>query len=357
MKTILVATRKGLFTWEHAAAGWRIQRHDFPGDPVTLVLRDPRNGTLYAGLDLGHFGPKMHALRPGEKNWEEIACPAMPPDAGDNLAVKVIWSLAASGPDAPDQIWAGTTPGGLFRSDDAGRSWRLVRELWDHPGRKEWFGGGFVDPGIHSICVHPRDSHRIVIGVSSGGVWESRDGGASWANIAQGMRAEYMPPERAFDPSVQDPHAIAASAADPDWLWCQHHNGIFVRPGGAETWQELQNVPVSAFGFPVAVHPHDPRIAWFVPATKDDKRIPVAGKMVVNRTRDGGASFETLRAGLPQEHCYDIVYRHALDVDAEGRGLAFGSTTGGLWVSVNGGDDWQELSAHLPPFYCVRVFG
>jgi len=357
MNTIYAATRKGLFTWERTNGGWRVASHDFAGDPVTLVLRDPRDGTLYAALDLGHFGPKLHAKRPGESGFEEIACPAMPPDPDEKTAVKIIWSLAAAGADAPEQIWAGTTPGALFRSDDAGRSWHLMQSLWAHPGRKEWFGGGFTDPGIHSICVHPRDSRRVVIGVSCGGAWETRDAGASWANVAQGMRAEFMPPERAMDPNIQDPHAIASCAADPDWLWCQHHNGIFVRPAGAEAWQELSNVPVSSFGFPVAVHPHDPRTAWFVPAIKDVKRIPVAGQLVVNRTRDGGATFETLRAGLPQEHCYDIVYRHALDVDGAGRGLAFGSTTGGLWTSEDGGDRWQELSAHLPPIYCVRVAG
>jgi hypothetical protein len=357
MQTILAATRKGLFTWRRSGGGWRIERHDFRGDPVTQVLHDARDGACYAGLDLGHFGPKMHALRPDETNWEEIACPALPQDAGDGLAVKVIWALAASGPDAPGQIWAGTTPGGLFRSDDGGRAWRLNRELWDHPGRKEWFGGGFIDPGIHSICPDPRDSRRMVVGVSCGGVWETRDGGHAWSNIAQGMRAEYMPPERATDPGIQDPHLVVRCAADPDWLWAQHHNGIFVRPGGAEVWTEIKTAPVSHFGFAVAVHPHDPKTAWFVPATKDDKRFPVDGKVIVNRTRDGGATFETLRNGLPQQHAYDLVFRHALDVDAAGSVLAFGSSTGGLWVSEDGGDAWQELSSHLPPIYCVRVIG
>ncbi len=356
MKVIYAATRKGLLTWEGEGKHWRLARHDFPGDPVTLCLRDARDGTLYAALDLGHFGPKMHALRPGEEKWEEIGCPAMPADAGEGIAVKVVWALAAGGADERDTLWAGTTPGGLFRSEDAGRTWRLQRALWDHPGRKEWFGGGFVDPGIHSICVHPRDSRRVVIGVSCGGVWETRDGGETWHNVAAGMRAEYMPPERAQDPGIQDPHQVVQCAADPDWLWAQHHNGIFVRPAAGEPWREI-SAPISSFGFACAVHPHDPRTAWFVPATKDDKRIPVEAKLVVNRTRDGGASFETLRAGLPQQHCYDLVYRHALDVDAAGTGLAFGSTTGGLWASDDSGDHWIELSAHLPPIYCVRVSG
>ncbi len=216
--------------------------------------------------------------------------------------------------------------------------------------------GGFVDPGIHSVCVDPRDARRVIVGVSCGGVWETRDGGDAWHNVAAGMRAEYMPPERAGDPAIQDPHRVVRCAADPDWLWAQHHNGIFVRPAGAASWQEVSAAaPVSAFGFACAVHPHDPRTAWFVPAHSDQKRTLIDGKVVVNRTRDGGQSFTALRAGLPQEHAYDVVYRHALDVDAEGRGLAFGSTTGSLWASEDGGDRWQELSTRLPPVYCVRV--
>lgn len=356
MDTIYCATRKGLLTWQRRGQAWRLARHDFPGDPVTMVLRDPRDGTLYAALDLGHFGPKMHALRAGESKWEEMGCPAMPADDGEKLAVKVIWALAPGGADERETLWAGTTPGGLFRSEDAGRTWRLMTALWEHPGRKEWFGGGFIDPGIHSICVHPRDSRRVVVGVSCGGVWETRDGGDSWTNIAQGMRAEYMPPEQALNPGIQDPHQIVQCAADPDWLWAQHHNGIFVRSAADEPWREI-TAPVSSFGFACAVHPHDPRTAWFIPAAKDDQRIPVESRLLVNRTRDGGASFESLRAGLPQENCFDIVYRHALDVDGAGQGLAFGSTTGGLWASQDGGDTWQEISAHLPPVYCVRVAG
>jgi hypothetical protein len=104
----------------------------------------------------------------------------------------------------------------------------------------------------------------------------------------------------------------------------------------------------------VAVHPHDPKTAWFVPAIKDEKRFPAAGRVVVNRTRDGGKTFEMLSKGLPQQHAYDLVYRHALDVDESGERLAFGSTTGSVWVSENGGDAWQAISSNLPPVYAVR---
>jgi len=144
--------------------------------------------------------------------------------------------------------------------------------------------------------------------------------------------------------------------AQPDAFWVQHHNGVFRSTDGARTWTEVGNVPPSTFGFAVAVHPRDPQTAWFVPAKKDECRIPVDGALVVARTRDGGRTFDVLRNGLPQHDAYDLVYRHALAVDASGERLAFGSTTGGLWLSENQGDDWRAVSAHLPPIAAV-VFG
>ena len=171
------------------------------------------------------------------------------------------------------------------------------------------------------------------------------------------MYAEYMPPDRRDDPAIQDPHRLAQCPSRPDTLWVQHHNGIFRSTDRARSWSDVPAAKPSKFGFAVCVHPREADTAWFVPAVKDECRIPVDGKLVVSRTTDGGASFDVLTRGLPQQHAYDLVYRHALDVDAEGRRLAMGSTTGGLWVSDDGGDGWTALSTHLPPVYQVRFGG
>jgi hypothetical protein len=168
------------------------------------------------------------------------------------------------------------------------------------------------------------------------------------------MRAAFMPPDKQYEQNVQDPHLVAQCRANPDVLWVQHHNGIFKSVDSAATWTEITDVAPSTFGFAVAVHPNDPNVAWFVPGTSDEKRCPVDGRVVVTRTRDGGKTFDTITRGLPQQHAYDLVYRHALDVDASGNTLAFGSTTGSLWVSDNGGDSWQALSSNLPPIYAVK---
>jgi hypothetical protein len=362
-----VATRKGFFTLERGARGWAIGRASFLGDNCTLVMHDPRSGHLLAALNHGHFGVKMHRSRDGGASWEEIAAPTYPEKPADYVpktkplegeppdwSLKLVWALAPGGADEPGVLWCGTLPGGLFRSDDDGASWELNRPLWNDPRREEWFGGGADYPGIHSICVNPRDARHVTIGVSCGGVWITRDGGATWQIGGSGMRAEFMPPERQFDPNIQDPHLLVQCHANPSVLWVQHHNGIFRSTDAAASWMEITDVTPSAFGFPVAVHPHDPDVAWFVPAVKDEKRYPVDGRVVVNRTRDGARTFDTLTRGLPQEHAYDLVFRHALDIDDTGTRLAFGSTTGSLWISEDAGDSWSTVSSNLPPIYAVR---
>jgi len=360
--TVLVGTRKGLFVWEVNGDSATVAAHRFPGVPVSAVLADGRDGMWYAGLDHGHFGNKLHRSDDRGETWQEVATPEYPADAGmvrsnpgtppDTPATTaLLWCLEAAHPDQPGTLFCGTIPGGLFRSDDRGESWQLVRALWDQSGRPDWNGGGYDQPGIHSVVIDPRGPGRYVVGVSCGGAWRTTDDGASW-EVGQGMFYDFMPPELAADPNTQDPHRIVRCRAAPDELWTQHHCGIFRSRDDGRTWTTIGAVSPSAFGFAVAVHPDRPDTAWFVPAESDGMRIPVNGEMVVTRTDDGGATFRVLRGGLPQEHAYHLVYRHCLDVSPDGERLALGSTTGSLWLGD--GESFTALSTSLPPVLCVR---
>jgi hypothetical protein len=354
---LLVGTRKGLFELARSGGGWDIAEVHFLGDPVSAVLAD-RDGTVYAALDLGHFGAKLWR-RERAAAWQETAVPsfpAKPADAADDphpWSLGKIWVLERGG--VAGRLWAGTMPGGLFCSNDGGASWSLSEALWRMPERRRWMGvAGGEQPGISSVLVDPRDPDAIRVGVSTAGVWATADGGASWRIINEGMYNEYMPPGQEGDPIAQDIHRLAHCPAQPDIVWCQHHNGVFRSTDAGASWQEVTAIRPSKFGFAVAAHPRDPGTAWFVPAVKDERRIAVNGKIVVARTRDGGESFEVLHQGLPQRHAYDLVWRHALDVDQSGERLAFGSTSGGLWISEDGGESWTAPDARLPPISVVR---
>jgi hypothetical protein len=360
-----VATRKGLFVVEGVGASAAVVSAHFVGDNVPLTASDPRDGAWYAVLDHGHFGIKLHRSDDVGATWDEIAVPEYPPKPDDFVDIDMwgqprewtlanIWALEPA-LDRSGALWAGTVPGGLFRSLDRGDSWTLIESLWDVESRTRWGGAGNASPALHSIWVDPDDPSSVTLAISSGGVWRTHDLGESWTSHTTGMIAGYVPPEQAELPEHQDAHRIAVCAGSPRNVWCQHHMGIWRSTDDLVSWRQIHVEPTaSSFGFAVAVHPEEPDTAWFVPAHSDEKRTPIDGRVVVTRTRDGGASFEVLSNGLPQRHAYDLVLRHALDISADGQQLAFGSTTGNLWVTDDQGDEWHTVATNLPPIYSVR---
>jgi hypothetical protein len=362
-QTLLVSTRKGLFEVVKARSKWGVKTAHFLGDNVTLALHDKRDGTDYATINHGHFGVKLHRRFKGKK-WVEIATPKYPEKPEGlvdldgwgkpvNWTTQLIWALETAGPDKPKTLWCGTMPGGLFRSTNCGESWELMESLWRHPDRNKWLGGGADIPGIHSICVDPRDSNIVRVAVSCGGVWVTKDNGLSWEQTAHGMKFDQGPSSEKESPDGQDPHMMVQSPSEPKKFWVQHHAGIFKSVNDAKSWTRVKAKP-SSFGFGVVVHPEDANTAWFVPGIKDEKRIPVDGALVVTRTRDGGKTFKSLKNGLPQKHAYDVVFRHGLAIDNTGNKLAMGSSTGNVWVSENQGDSWALVSNTLPQIYAVH---
>lgn len=366
-RDLWVSTRKGLFhlTRSSDSGPWSICAVHFLGEPVSICLPDRRDGSVYAALNLGHFGAKLHRSDDKGKSWTEVGVPAYPAGAttnqrqnGENVvkpaSLDQIWCLEPAGPAASDGLWAGTIPGGLFKSTDRAATWTLNTGLWNRPERANWFGGGYDQPGIHSICVDPRDHRKVLLAVSCGGVWRTTDGGETWGLSCKGMIANYMPPDRQEDQEVQDPHRMSRSTGNPDTLWVQHHGGIFVTHDDAKTWKAVTGIRPSDFGFAVVAHPTQKNTAWFVPAIKDQYRVPADAKLVVARTDDGGTGCEVIQVSRQGQASYDLVYRHGLDGSTNGRNLAMGSTTGHIWTSDDAGKSWQQLADFLPPIYAIR---
>lgn len=379
---ILLGTRKGTIILDRNGAGWKVGTVGHYGVNVSFVSRDPRDGTLWAGLDHGHWGTKLSRSTDNGKTWADAPQIMYPKDAryidgyekdenGEDKQPKIkhatlgkIWSIGFGGADQPGRIWVGTIPGGLFRSDDGGESWELNRPLWDHESRggpnldkpTHWFGGGAtVDgdstPGIHSIVVDPRNSKRVLIGISCAGVLETTNDGKTWVGRNKGSKACFLP-----NPDAEwghDPHFVSLCPSNPDHVWQQNHCGVFYSANGGQQWQEVSKQSEGVhFGFSVAVDEKDGRTAWLVPGRSDMARMSVGGGLFVARTQDGGQSWQQLREGLPQERAHDIVYRHSLDI--KGDMLAFGSTTGNLYFSADRGDSWHTISNNFPPIHSVR---
>ena len=349
---LLVASRKGLISFKRGPSGWTYGGVSHLGVPVSYALKDPSTGWCWAALDHGHWGVKLQRSRDQGATWEEIAAPAYPEGSeiseGKPASTAYIWVLAAD-PHAPGRLYAGTDPGGLFVSNGDGFS--LVEPLWNDPTRAEWFGGGRDSAGIHTVLFDPRDPKRILIAISCGGVYETLDAGASWAPRNKGLQADFLP-----DPDAdvgQDPHLVVMSPANPDVLWQQNHCGVYRSTNGGADWVEIgqESGPVG-FGFAVAAADDDADTAWVVPGISDEARTAFDGALTVCRTTDGGESWVEFRDGLPQAACFDLIFRHALDID--GDVLAMGSTTGNLWISEDRGERWTHVAGHLPPIYSVR---
>ena len=344
----LLGTRKGLLILENKGNSWQHSQHHFEGVSVPYAIRDANNDVIWAGVKHGHWGTKLHYSHDGGASFTEVAAPKFPD--GSDLSLIGVWSIAS---DPGGRVYVGTEPAAVFYSDDMGTTWHLCAALMDVRGREDWFGAATDAPVVHSFLVDPRNAHHLMIGISCGGVLGSEDRGISWEYRCKGLAAKYLP-----DPDVeagQDPHIMHRSS-DPDTLWIQHHCGLFKSVDNARSWQDLSKAPgvVSAFGWALAIDESDPDLVYTVPSHSDESRVTVDGALFVQRTRDGGKTFEALREGLPQSNCYDICYRHALA--ARNDHLVFGTTTGNLFTSKNKGESWQLFSCHLPPIYSVALF-
>lgn len=352
---MILGTRKGLVTFRKSKSGkWKFDNVSFLGEPVSLAYVDKKSGNWWACLDHGHWGVKLHKSIDQGRNWIKVEAPKYPEGMvikGDTPAsTRYLWSMTNGG-NASDRLYIGTEPGGLFQSDDGGESFHLIDSLWNHPSREEkWFGGGRDHPGIHSIIVDPRNSDHIYVGISVAGVFESVNGGKTWEPKNKGLTADFLPDP--FAEVGQDPHLLVACESNPDYLWQQNHCGIFKSENAGELWEDVSEKKGPAyFGFAIAVDSNDPQIAWVVPGVSDQTRVAVDRSLCVCRTIDGGSTWQKLNKGLPKDSSFDITYRHALDIDMDV--VAFGTTTGNLYLSNNKGDDWETISNNLPMVYSL----
>lgn len=351
MKAFL-ASRKGIFVYKKSMGSFKLEKHHFDGVKASLVAWDPYGKKVWAGMAHGHWGPKLHVSSNKGKTFQEVPMPKMAGakegDKASNIAE--IWGFAF---DKTGRIYVGTAPAELFHSDDGGQTWTHNTALHTVEGRDRWFAAATESHCVHSICVNPQNQDEIVIGISVGGVLVSRDRGRSWAYGNSGMKATFMPDPN--DPVVQDPHIVKRARSNPAVLWQQNHCGIFKSENGGSQWIDLSKAKglKTPFGWGVVVDENDADVAYTLPAQSDETRVPLQKKLIVQKTTNGGKSWQVLTNGLPQKNCFDIVYRHAFS--GAGKSLLFGTTTGHVFFSHNQGKKWTQLKDYLPPIYGVKL--
>jgi photosystem II stability/assembly factor-like uncharacterized protein len=365
---LLVATRKGawLFHSDSQRKAWVADGPHFLGHTISHVQLDPRDGrTLLAAAKTGHLGPTVFRSSNLGRSWKEASKPpafANAPGLPARSVDHTFW-LTPGHASAPGSWYAGTSPQGLFRSEDGGASWAPLAAVNDSAQFREWMGtvqDGTPDgPKLHSIIVDPRDAKHLYFGMSGGGVHESHDAGASWQTLVKGMQV--VDGFDASNISFHDPHCLRLCPSQPDRLYQQNHCGIYRLDRPSDTWQRIgSKMPkrVGDIGFPMVVHPRDADTAWVFPmdGTTVWPRTSPAGQPAAYVTRSAGKSWQRLDAGLPASQAWWTCKRQAMTVDAQATpALYLGTTSGELWIGRDEGARWQNIARHLPEIYAVEV--
>ena len=355
-RLLLVGTMKGAFVYRGRGSGYRlVSGPHFPGSPVYALAYDDRGPRprLFAGTENPFFGPSLRRSDDLGRTWTEPSEPNVKFPADTALAVKQIWQIRPGRADEPQVLYCGVNPSALFESRDGGKSWSLVRGLHDHPHREKWTPG-FGGLCLHTILPHPRDGRRMLVAMSTGGVYRTEDGGASWKASNKGIRAQFLPDK--YPEFGQCVHKVVSHPERPERYFLQNHWGLYRSDDGGASWTDIANGVPSDFGFAMSVHPHDPDTAYIVPLQADTFRCTPEARLRVYRTRDAGASWKPLTHGLPQKNAWETVLRDGLSTDtARPAGVYFGTRSGKLFASRDDGTSWACVADGLPPVTCVRA--
>ncbi len=342
---LLVGTKKGLFTLRSDdRKKWTVEGPYASPAPVYHASFDPRDRSMYAAVNSTWGGSRIEYSRDLGKTWQVSKNPAFP--EGSERTFSQTWHIEPGHATTPNVVWAGVEPAGLFKSEDRGETWSLVRSLEEHPSRREW-QPGFGGLGLHSIAIDAADPRFMQVGISVGGVYTSKDGGATWDrdNAKTGGKEDR--------PDVFSCiHKLLAHPKTAGVRFMRVHLEVYWRDPGETTWTHRTTGLPTAFGFAAAIHPHDPKTAWCIPL-HDTKRTAIEPGIAVYKTTDRGESWSRHDKGLPAGAPLESL-REGMHTDRfDDVGVYFGTANGDVYASRDEGKSWDRIAQYLP--YVVSV--
>jgi hypothetical protein len=371
---VMVGTRKGgfIFTSDQERKKWSVSEVLFKGWNMMHMNMDPRDGRVHTSVSHFVYGPTTHYSDDLGQTWTqakvvpafsrpsvsgrpagtvEEAFGGQPTDKPEEV-IKV-WNITPGRADEPDVLYAGVQPAALFKSSDRGETWENIDSIFDHPQRGQWMpgGGGLT---LHTIVLDPQARDRIYVAISAAGVYRTDNGGQTWQPRNKNVLAEYNPDQ--YPEFGQCVHKMDMHPSRPEVLFQQNHCGVYRSDNCGDDWIDIGEGRLpSRFGFPMVVHPHQPRTIYIALEDSDQFRMSVDGRMSVWRSRDAGESWERLTKGLPQQ-AHLLVLREAMAADSlDPAGIYAGTDTGQLFYSRDDGDSWELLADYLPPILSVET--
>jgi photosystem II stability/assembly factor-like uncharacterized protein len=336
---------------------WDVGGPYFPGRAIYALAYDDRNGRhrLWAAVNSSYWGSYLSSSEDFGKTWTEPETYGVKFPEGSESSVKQIWQIVPGHPDEPDTLYCGVEPAALFKSTDAGKSWKLVEGLYNHPHRPQWMpgGGGLC---LHTILPDPSNNKRMFIAISTGGVYRTDDGGKNWQPRNKGVRAQFLPEDQRYPEWGQCVHKIVSHPDKPERLFLQNHWGLYKSEDGGDSWTDMAHGVPSDFGFAMEIDPNNANSVFIVPIESDEFRCTPEGKLRVYRSQNAGESWDALTNGLPQENALETVLRDGLSADElKPTGLYFGTRNGKLFGSADAGESWNTIMESLPPVVCVKT--
>ena len=352
LTVLLVGTRKGCFVLESdgTRSDWKVRGPYCEGWPIYHAVHDPGSGAMYAAAASEWHGAGVWRSNDLGESWELSSEGLAYADGGQKLS-KISGLAAADG-----RLLAGAEAAGVFESRDGGATWSLLSTLEGQPGRPGWNDPANQPPGhlgLPAILPHPDEPTRLYAVVQGIGIFETTDDGASWTPRNSGLRADWPREEPEVGFCV---HKLVMSPVDHDRLYQQNHCGMHRSDDGGRSWQEITEGLPSDFGFAAAAHPHDRDSFYVIPLDPGHGRCMPEGRAAVWRTSDAGSTWQRLDRGLPQSDAHLGVLREGLAIDTNDvPGLYFGTSTGQVFASADEGDSWSEIASYLPAVSSVEV--